>query len=288
MRLCLPHLGRVAILIACLQNFGSATASSPTSPPGQNGISDALFSSLERLSRLVDIAYCVGVSGVSPPFSCASRCKEFPDLELVTTWNTGALMTDSCGYIAIDHGKSTNRHAGYRKSKGRGSIIVAFRGTYSITNTIIDLSTIPQKYVPYPDPDPDDPPKDPKDPHRPVCTNCTVHMGFLASWRSAREYVLPALEQARAKYPDYTLRLVGHSLGGAVTALAALEMRLVHGWEDMQVTSFGEPRVGNEALAEFIDQVFELDEEDTDTKSKDPETLVYRRVTHADDPSTLR
>jgi hypothetical protein len=119
-----------------------------------------LFAELEELSRIVDISYCVGTTGISTPFHCASRCSEFPSFELVDTFNTGPLMSDSCGYIALDH--STRR-------LGKGRIIVAFRGTYSIANTIVDLSTVPQEYVPYPDrPDnPSDPdsgaPESPKE-----------------------------------------------------------------------------------------------------------------------------
>ena len=47
-------------------------------------VSNDLFNSLEELSRLVDISYCVGTTGVQQPFQCLSRCDEFPDLELVT------------------------------------------------------------------------------------------------------------------------------------------------------------------------------------------------------------
>lgn len=43
-----------------------------------------LFNSLEELSRLVDIAYCVGTTGVQEPFQCLSHCAEFPDLQLLT------------------------------------------------------------------------------------------------------------------------------------------------------------------------------------------------------------
>jgi hypothetical protein len=60
-------------------------------------------------------------------------------------------MSDSCGYIALDHGKHR--------------IVIAFRGTYSIANTIVDLSTIPQEYVPYPG-DPDEPQGGQDDSHR--------------------------------------------------------------------------------------------------------------------------
>lgn len=258
-------------------------------------ISNRLFASLERFSRLVDITYCVGTTGIAPPFSCASRCKDFPTLDLITTWNTGVLMSDSCGYIAVDHGAtplsaptppagmSTGSVTGERfnpNNESRGSIIVAFRGTYSITNTVIDLSTIPQEYVPYPSPDQGDskPPKEPKH----TCHNCTVHMGFLESWRIARTVVLPALEPLRKKYPDFSIHLVGHSLGGAVAALAALELKVISGWENLSVTTFGEPRVGNDGFVEYLDAVFDLG-----GVGKPVDTPKYRRVTHVDDPVPL-
>ncbi|KAI1447884.1 alpha/beta-hydrolase [Annulohypoxylon stygium] len=249
-------------------------------------IPPSLFASLERLSRLVDITYCVGTTGIIPPFSCVSRCDEFPTLELVTTWNTGVLMTDSCGYIAVDHGTASkpDNHNGrvnsgdnILESKGQGAIIVAFRGTYSITNTVVDLSTIPQEYVPYPSPDQggSEPPGEPKY----TCRNCTVHMGFLTSWKIARTIVLPALEPLREQYPDYPIYLVGHSLGGAVAALAALELKVISGWDKMVVTTFGEPRVGNGGFVEYLNSVFELG-----GVGKPIEEQMYRRVTHVDDP----
>ncbi|RYC56530.1 hypothetical protein CHU98_g9674 [Xylaria longipes] len=253
-----------------------------------DGISFNLFASLERLSRLVDITYCVGTTGIRQPFSCISRCKDFPSLELVTTWNTGVLLSDSCGYVAIDHGTSPisgeSSSAPHEKDqankKVNGAIIVAFRGTYSITNTIIDLSTVPQKYVPYPPADDGDghPPREPEH----VCTNCTVHMGFLLSWQVARPTVLPELKRLHEQYPNYPVHVIGHSLGGAVGALAALEMKAILGWEDIIVTTFGEPRVGNAGFTEYLDTVFGLQDDEND-----PEQRTYRRITHVDDPVPL-
>lgn len=237
------------------------------------GVSIPFFASLERLARLVDITYCVGNTGVSPPFSCVSRCRDFPSLHLERTWNTGVLLSDSCGYIAVDHGEDRKTKAGERLSYGP-AIIVAFRGTYSITNTIVDLSTIPQEYVPYPAPDDEE--GEPEN----RCENCAVHMGFMSSWRSAREVVLPALQAAREKNPGYPVQLIGHSLGGAVAALAALELRLSLGWKDITVTTFGEPRVGNKALAQYLDAAFGL----KNGSVEDAEKLPYRRVTHVNDP----
>lgn len=213
-------------------------------------------------------------------------------------------MSDSCGYIVLDHEK---------KRRGHGRIVVAFRGTYSIANTIVDLSTIPQEYVPYPG-SPDnssDPNRMPKQKHQShsfldliprlprlwkskskvikdepakvKCSNCTVHTGFWTSWQNTRPFVIGHLEYLRGKYPDYSLDLVGHSLGGAVAALAGLEFDAL-GWKPT-VTTFGEPRVGNSGLRNYVDGVFELPRGNASTKG--PNESRYRRVTHVDDPVPL-
>lgn len=49
-------------------------------------ISEELFADLEELSRIVDISYCVGLTGtgIQKPFQCLSRCHEFGGFELIT------------------------------------------------------------------------------------------------------------------------------------------------------------------------------------------------------------
>ncbi|PQE28258.1 hypothetical protein CJF32_00010651 [Rutstroemia sp. NJR-2017a WRK4] len=304
------------------------TSTTNNHPPPTHSISPALFASLEELARIVDIAYCVGVAGtgIQKPFQCASRCKDFSGFELVTSWHTGVLMGDGCGFLVVDHGRGAVEEEGglkegqgrkggeNGKGKGKGRIIVAFRGTYSIANTIVDLSTIPQEYVPYPE----DPDKDPetlnippssqtsslknllpwpfnrkptspnpssKSTHPKKCTNCTVHSGFLSSWKNTRPYLLPHLTVLKHEYPNYELHLVGHSLGGAVAALAGLEL-LGRGWRPV-VTTFGEPQVGNEALRGFLDGGFGLDGDERDEGYGVGEERRYRRVTHVDDPVPL-
>ncbi|KAK2768830.1 hypothetical protein FQN54_000690 [Arachnomyces sp. PD_36] len=242
--------------------------SSSSDEPGRR-VSAQLFWSLEELSRLADIAYCVGSTGIRKPFSCSNHCDDFRGFELVTSWHTGPLLSDSCGYIALSHVPGQNR------------IVIAFRGSYSITNAIVDLSAVPQVYVPYPGAG-DEPSE--------KCDNCTVHAGFMASWENAKEKILPHLSSLVADYPDYELVLVGHSLGGAVAALAALELQ-ARGWAP-QVTTFGEPRVGNEALAHFIDSRFKPDPDsgysknDSWLKGRERDN-TYRRVTHVNDPVPL-
>jgi hypothetical protein len=255
MRLVLP------ILIA--RAFGTQIPLLPQTNECSNvTISQSLFDELDELARIVDITYCVGTPapGIRKPFACLSRCKDFQDFELVTTWHTGYLLSNSCGYMALSHAPSAKR------------LIVAFRGTYSLADTIADLSSIPQEYVPYPGAD------DPDGQDAPKCENCTVHMGFRDSWRNSRRIILPHIANATRDYPGYKLILVGHSLGGAVAAIAGLDL-LARGYSP-EVTTFGEPRVGNQAFADYLDDRFNL----STSKIID---LNFRRVTHISDPVPL-
>ncbi|OBT93426.1 hypothetical protein VE01_08782 [Pseudogymnoascus verrucosus] len=278
---------------------------------GDRTVSPALFAELEEAARLADIAYCVGISGIWKPFGCLSRCADFPDFELVETWNTGPLRSDSCGYIALDHAKKR--------------VVVAFRGTYSLASVLADLATTPQVYVPYPEPAPPPPSRskprgwlgwipwlgrgtkqdiilptavgDGDGDTKPVCTNCTVHAGFLKSWTHTRPFLLPHLTRLAGVVPEYETHLIGHSLGGALAALAGLEMR-AQGVE-VVVTTFGEPRIGNVGLVGYLDSVFELGtgrdggEGEAARKGEDRrdgergEGGRFRRVTHRGDPVPL-
>lgn len=251
-------------------------------------------------------------------------------------------MSDSCGYIALDHGLRRPGSRGNAETEGvggreEGRVIVAFRGTYSIANTIVDLSTVPQEYVPYPG-SPDNSSQGEDGSHRrPMvgregrggswrdwvprwrrqravsegivdlstqkakkreneggevkCMNCTVHTGFWTSWQNTRPFILPYIKLLQEKYPDYRLHLVGHSLGGAVAALAGLEFESL-GFEPT-ITTFGEPKVGNAGLRDYIDATFGLpsehehDREDGSSENRALESGRYRRVTHVDDPVPL-
>ena len=124
--------------------------------------------------------------------------------------------------------------------------------------------TSPAEYLPYPVNEGD-------------CSNCTVHSGFMASWNATKEMILPTLERLKIEYPAYKLVLAGHSLGGAVAGLAALEFK-AREWE-VEVTTFGEPRLGNEAMARYMDGVFPWNGSAGDS--------TYRRVTRIHDPVPL-
>lgn len=100
----------------------------------------------------------------------------------------------------------------------------------------------------------------------------------MTSWLNTRPIIRRHISESLTKYPDYEITLVGHSLGGAVAALAGLEMRL-KGWNPV-VTTFGEPMIGNKAFATFLDEQFGM-------ATPNAKHQRYRRVTHVDDPVPL-
>ena len=58
---------------------------------GRN-VSFELYAELEELSRIVDISYCVGTTGIQEPFQCASRCQDFVGFELVTVGRAPTIL----------------------------------------------------------------------------------------------------------------------------------------------------------------------------------------------------
>ena len=82
------RFGHAILLSAAAFHVPATTAAASATSHGNSNktISQDLFNELEELARLVDISYCVGDAslGIHKPFSCASRCNDFKDYELVT------------------------------------------------------------------------------------------------------------------------------------------------------------------------------------------------------------
>ena len=57
------------------------------------------------------------------------------------------------------------------------------------------------------------------------CPLCFVHVGFWNSFEDSRKAVYAAVSKARLRQPTYKIVVVGHSLGGAVATLFAVDLR---------------------------------------------------------------
>ncbi|KAM0962785.1 hypothetical protein ACFX2A_022343 [Malus domestica] len=117
------------------------------------------------------------------------------------------------------------------------AIIIAFRGTqeHSIQNWIEDLfwKQLDLDYPGMPD--------------------SMVHHGFYNAYHNTtiRPGILNAVERAREYYGDIGIIVTGHSMGGAMASFCALDLRVNQREKDVQVMTFGQPRIGNAAFASY-------------------------------------
>ncbi len=109
------------------------------------------------------------------------------------------------------------------------SVIVSFRGSSNIQNWLLNLGTTRTSY--------------------PACTGCSVHSGFLSGYNSISATVKTNVNGLLAKYRNARLMVTGHSLGGALAILAAADLKNLHNVD--QVYTFGQPRIGNTAFAQW-------------------------------------
>lgn len=109
-----------------------------------------------------------------------------------TTDRTSSLgVTDATGFVAVDNVNKL--------------IVLSFRGTASLGNWIGNINLDFNSFG--------------------ACNGCQVHAGFLSSWQDSKDQVVKALTQAKAQNPNYSIIFTGHSLGGAISTLAAAELR---------------------------------------------------------------
>ncbi|KYK60903.1 hypothetical protein DCS_02042 [Drechmeria coniospora] len=125
-------------------------------------------------------------------------------------------MTDINGYVAIDH--------------TREEIILAIRGSWSVRNWMADALTFQIEC--------------------PFSSGCRIHAGFWLAWSHIRERVTNIIIESHDKHRNYKVIATGHSLGGAVATIAAVDIYfrkkiLVDAY------TYGSPRIGNNDFANF-------------------------------------
>lgn len=76
-------------------------------------------------------------------------------------------------------------------------------------------------------------------------------MGFYNAYKGVAPLVRSVVDKLRALHRDAKLIVTGHSLGGAMAVLCALDLKELHGKIDYLYT-FGQPRVGNQKFANFL------------------------------------
>jgi hypothetical protein len=111
----------------------------------------------------------------------------------------------------------------------RDMIVVSFRGSKTLANWINDMR-FAHVDAPFP-----------------ACTGCFLHKGFMTSYDSVAVPLFVAVGQLLLQYNASHLMVTGHSLGGAMAQLAALDLTLHHAFAALspRLYTFGSPRIGN-------------------------------------------
>ncbi|KAG9297249.1 hypothetical protein G9A89_000142 [Geosiphon pyriformis] len=77
-------------------------------------------------------------------------------------------------------------------------------------------------------------------------------------WQVYEQYLKARASLGRYKYRDHFYVFTGHGEGGVFAIFAALALRVKWRFLKIVVVTFGEPRIGNEAFARFVDSKIEV------------------------------
>ena len=118
------------------------------------------------------------------------------------------------------------------------TIYVVIRGTSSVLNWIDDLEIKLVNYDSYPS------------------CNCLVHNGFYKSALAITNATLNSVFKLTKRFPNYEINVAGHSYGAAVAQLLAMELAK-HEIKKPSIYNFGQPRVGDDLYAGFVNTLIQ-------------------------------
>ncbi|KAI0380770.1 alpha/beta-hydrolase [Hypomontagnella monticulosa] len=219
--------------------FGLLATATPVPAPRPKAadsdvsISEADFNDIKFFAQYAGASYCNSEAPVGSVVTCAEDvCPDVTSAgaKVVATFHGD--LTDVQGFVSSD---DTNK-----------LIVVSVKGSESVRNWIADLTFLKSDCD--------------------LVDDCRVHTGFLTGYNEIEDDLLAGVAAATAAQPSYKIVFTGHSLGGAVSTVAAGYAR-AKGYA-VDLYTYGSPRVGNAEFADFI------------TAQPGAEF----RVTHLDDP----
>ncbi|KAJ2725201.1 hypothetical protein GGI07_001463 [Coemansia sp. Benny D115] len=190
-------------------------------PEGNNVL---VASPAEDASFALFAAYAGAAYTVTNRWDCPYACQYPGTQDTVIEYNWEVGFPTSAGYIA--------------RNPQQRILVVAFQGTNDVSQWVENFD-IAQEQWPE------------------SISGSRVHRGFLRGYESVRDQVLDNINRLAAEYPEYTIALVGHSLGGARAALCLLDLSIQYPelLPRLGLYTQGQPRTGNKAFANAIDSL---------------------------------
>ncbi|KAF9646506.1 lipase [Thelephora ganbajun] len=116
-----------------------------------------------------------------------------------------------------------------------------------------------------------------------VSSDARVHDGFRHDHENTAQDVLAAVNTAVDQFGTKTITTVGHSLGGALSLIDAVYLKLNVPGSTVKFYGYGLPRVGNREFADLVDNT--LDSFVRITNHKDPIPIIPGRFLGFKHPS---
>lgn len=169
-------------------------------------------------------------------YSAAAYCQA----SSIEKWSCGEPCNVQAGVtkvvMVLDESQGTQGFVAYNALMNE--IGVSFRGSTNIPNWVsnINFFQTPWKQVP----------------------GAQVHRGFLAAYTGVQSQVTSAVRGLLANFPTARVLITGHSLGGALASLAAVDLKEQFGLNNNFITfyTYGCPRVGNQAFSDYVFRLF--------------------------------
>ncbi|KAF7721427.1 hypothetical protein EC973_004692 [Apophysomyces ossiformis] len=173
---------------------------------------------LTHYTYLSSNAYCPSVAP-GGKWHCKNCASTVPDAKIVTAFTSPTYQTT--GYII--------------RSDKKKQINLVFRGTSSLRNFAADFQFLLAQYTPV--------------------SGAKVHTGFYKAYKEVAEHVVMEMRKQLDKYPKYKVVVTGHSLGGALAILGALDLYqrdTRFSKNNLSIYTYGGPRVGNPEFAYYF------------------------------------
>ncbi|CAM9707931.1 unnamed protein product [Chrysoparadoxa australica] len=181
------------------------------------------------LSKLSASTYCTAAKLMR--WTCPTCADKYIVEDSITALQEGDV--EALVLVDVRPGAASNEG----EAEPQSTIVVVFRGTdvLSWDNWLADLKFMgitPTQYS--------------------NCKGCSVHRGFLHAFESLQDKILSRVQDLMEQYPDASVVVTGHSLGGAMAVHCALTLLEMDKPAPLAALyTFGQPRTGNGVFANW-------------------------------------